>query len=177
MPFNPCKLTVCITTTMHLRFAQLLITIAALGCGRPPSGKGAGEVEKSAVTEEAFRVETVVTGLEVPWAIVWTPDGRMLFTERAGRVRVFENGKLKPEPFFTVTDVEPTGESGLMDISLHPQFATNHYLYLSYAYKGDGQRVRVIRYRENGTTLVDPKVIIEVRELAQGLDGFIVPVR
>ena len=46
------------------------------------------------------------------------------------------------------TDVEPSGESGLMSIALHPQFASNHFFYLSYAYKGDGQRVRVVRYTE-----------------------------
>jgi glucose/arabinose dehydrogenase len=91
----------------------------------------------------------------------------MLFTERAGRVRVFENGKLRTQPLFTVPDVEPSGESGLMDISLHPQFALNHFLYLSYAYKGDGQRVRVMRYRETGTTLAEPRVIIENLPAAQ----------
>jgi glucose/arabinose dehydrogenase len=85
----------------------------------------------------------------------------MLFTERPGRVRVYENGKLRPEPLFTVPDVEPSGESGLMSLTLHPQFAANHFVYLSYAYRGDGQRVRVVRYREDGKTLADPKVIIE----------------
>lgn len=158
MSFNLRKL-VCVT--------NLLISITAVGCSQPPPGKGAGEVEKSATTETSFRVETVVGNLEVPWAIVWTPDGRMLFTERAGRVRLFENGKLKPEPLFTVPDVEPTGESGLMDISLHPQFASNHFVYLTYAYKRDGQKVRVVRYRENETTLVEPKVIIDDLPAAQ----------
>lgn len=145
---------------MKTQLAFLLINLIALSCGQPPPGRGAGELEKTSTTDTPFRVETVVANLKVPWAIVWTPDGRMLFTERAGRVRVFENGKLKPEPFFTVTDVESSGESGLMDISLHPQFAANHFVYLTYAYKGDGQRVKVVRYRENGTTLVEAKVII-----------------
>jgi len=91
----------------------------------------------------------------------------MLFTERVGRLRVFEKGKLRPEPLFTVPDVEPSGESGLMGVSLHPQFATNHFLYLTYAYKGEGQRVRVVRYREDGTTLVDRKVILDNLPAAQ----------
>ena len=63
-------------------------------------------------------------GLQVPWSIVWAPDGRMFFTERPGRVRVFVNGQLRAEPLITLTDVEPSGESGLMSLAFHPQFAT-----------------------------------------------------
>ena len=85
----------------------------------------------------------------------------------AGRVRVYENGKLRPQPLFTVPDVEPSGESGLMSIVLHPQFASNHLLYLSYAYKAESQTVRVVRYREAATGLADRKVIIENIPAAQ----------
>ena len=109
-----------------------------------------------------FRVETVAANLEVVWSIVFAPDGRMFFTERPGRVRVIENGKLRAAAFFTVPDVEPSGESGLMGMTLHPQFAANHFIYLAYAYREDGdQRVRVARYRETGETLSDAKTIIE----------------
>ena len=138
-----------------------IFIVLAFACSHPPPGRGAGEVETSAEAQSSFKVETVVGGLQVPWSIVWDPDGRMIFTERPGRVRVFENGKLRPEPIFTVPDVEPSGESGLMSVSLHPQFASNHLLYLSYAYAGDGKRVRVTRYRETPTGFVDSKVIIE----------------
>src|SRR5499433_3992856 len=115
--------------------------LLALACSHPPPGRGAGEVETSAQTQSAFTVETVIPNLEVVWSIVWAPDGRMLFTERPGRVRIFENGKLRPQPFFVVPDVEPRGESGLMSIALHPQFASNHFLYLSYAYNSGGTQV------------------------------------
>ena len=60
-----------------------------------------------------------------------------------------------------------SGESGLMSLALHPQFSANHFLYLAYAYKGDGQQVRVVRYRESPTGLTDPKVIIENIPAAQ----------
>lgn len=133
----------------------------ALACSRPPPGRGAGEVETSAATQVNFRVESVVSGLTVPWSIVWSPDGRMLFTERPGRVRIFESGKLRPQPLLTIADVESTGESGLMSVALHPRFANNHWLYFSYVYKGEGQRVRVVRYREAAEGLVDRTVIIE----------------
>jgi len=139
----------------------------ALACSHPPPGRGAGEVETSAQTQTTFKVETVVGNLEVPWSIVWAPDGRMIFTERPGRVRVFENGKLAPQPLYTVPDVEPRGESGLMSIALHPQFSSNHFLYLSYAYAASGQQVRVVRFRETPGGLVDRKVIIENIPAAQ----------
>src|SRR5258706_4187411 len=151
-----------------LTFAGLCaITVFALACGHPPPGRGAGEVETSPQSQTSFKVETVIPNLEVVWSIVWTPDGRMIFTERPGRARVYENGKLRPEPLFTVPDVEPKGESGLMSVALHPQFATNHLLYLSYAYNNRGQLVRVVRYRETPAGFTDRKVIIENIPAAQ----------
>ena len=145
----------------------LTLTLLALGCGHPPPGRGAGEVETSPQTQSTFKVETVIPNLEVVWSIVWAPDGRMIFTERRGRVRVYENGKLRPTPLFTVPDVEPGGESGLMSVALHPQFASNHFLYLSYAYNSGGTQVRVARYRETPGGLTDPQVIIEGIPAAQ----------
>jgi glucose/arabinose dehydrogenase len=108
-----------------------------------------------------FRVETVAANLEVPWAIAFAPDGRVFFTERAGRVRVIEGGKLRPEPVAVIEDVRQEEESGLMDITLHPQFAANRWVYLAYAYRGDGQRVRVVRFRERDGALTERTVIIE----------------
>jgi glucose/arabinose dehydrogenase len=157
------------TSEMKSAIAALLLSIAvfALACSHPPPGRGAGEVEQSAQTRSSFKVETVIPNLQVVWSIVWAPDGRMIFTERAGRVRVYENGKLKAEPLFTVPDVESKGESGLMSVALHPQFASNHWLYLSYAYNSGGQAVRVVRYRETPTGFTDRKVIIENIPAAQ----------
>jgi glucose/arabinose dehydrogenase len=143
-----------------LAFACLL----SMACSQPPPGKGEGEIGTSQGNSSGavqFRVETVASGLEVPWAIAFTPDGRLLFTERPGRVRIIENGALQPEPLATIEDVEQTGESGLMDLTLHPQFAENHFLYLAYAYRDDGQKVRVVRFRETGSALTDRKLIIE----------------
>ena len=142
----------------------MTLVIATLACSSPPAGTGSGEVTTSQ-GKTPLRVEKVMGGLQVPWSIVWAPDGRMIFTERNGRVRVFENGELKPDPLFVVPDVEPSGESGLMSVALHPQFTTNQQLYLSYAYSG--RRVRVVRYRVTPQGLTDRKVIIEDIPAAQ----------
>lgn len=143
------------------------LALAALACSHPPPGRGAGEVETSPQTQTSFKVETVIPNLEVVWSIVWAPDGRMIFTERPGRVRVFESGRLRTQPLFVVPDVEPKGESGLMSVALHPQFASNHFLYLSYAYNSGSQQVRVVRYRETPNGFTDRKVIIESIPAAQ----------
>jgi glucose/arabinose dehydrogenase len=120
-----------------------------------------------------FKVETVATGLEVVWSIVFAPDGRMIIAERPGRIRVFENGKLKAEPLFVVKDVEPGGESGLMGLTLHPNFKENRLLYFAYVYvDSQGERnVRVARYKETGETLIEPKTIIEGIPSAQNHAG------
>lgn len=120
-------------------------------------------------TGTKFRVETFVSGLEVPWSIVFTSPTRVLVAERPGRVRVVENGRLRAEPLATISDVEPTGESGLMGLTLHPNYAQNHLLYLAYAYKGDGgkQTVRVVRFRDDGNALSERRVIIEGIPAAQ----------
>ncbi|HMH44553.1 MAG TPA: PQQ-dependent sugar dehydrogenase [Pyrinomonadaceae bacterium] len=153
-----------------MKFVLTLVAavfVFALACSHPPPGRGAGETETSQSSQSSFKVETVIPNLEIVWSIVWTPDGRMFFTERPGRVRVFENGKLQPQPLFVVPDVEPRGESGLMGLSLHPQFGANHLLYLAYAYNSNGQQVRVVRYRETPAGFVDRKVIIESIPAAQ----------
>jgi glucose/arabinose dehydrogenase len=159
----------------QLPFLFVCCCLTLLACGHPPPGRGAGEVESSQRATPgqreqvalSFRVETVVSNLEVPWSILWAPDGRMLFTERSGRVQVYQNGKLRAQPLFTVPDVAPSGEGGLMSLALHPQFASNHFLYLSYVYSSDNEYVRVVRYRESEAGLTDRKVILESIPAAQ----------
>lgn len=136
--------------------------VSGLACtSAAPTGKGDGEVITTADGKTRLRVETVVSGVTVPWSLVFTPDGRMLFTERPGRVRVVENGRLRDAPLATIPDVEPSSESGLMGMTLHPDFARSRLLYIAYAYNSGGQKVRVARYRETGDGLTDRTVIIE----------------
>ncbi len=148
---------------MKRNISAIVIFSFLLACGsKTPPGRGAGETAVAADGAVKFRVETVLTNLEVPWSIVFAPDGRMIFTERPGRVRVVENGSLRAEPLAVIEDVEARSESGLMSLALHPQFNSNRWLYLSYAYDQGGQQfVRVVRYRETGAALADRKLVIE----------------
>jgi glucose/arabinose dehydrogenase len=138
-----------------------LSTLTSVGCGQQNSAQIRDEVYSTAKDNIRFRVETVATGLEVPWAFAWLPNGDMLFTERKGRVRIIEKGKLRAEPVFTVADVEPTGESGLMDITLHPDFAKNNYVYLAYSYNKDGKQVKVVRYVYKDGKFTEDKTIVD----------------
>ncbi len=80
-----------------------------------------------------FRVETVATGLENPWSLAFLPDGRMLVTERPGRLRIVgKDGKLSP-PVEGVPAVAVVGQGGLLDVVLAPDFAESRTIYLSFA--------------------------------------------
>lgn len=115
-----------------------------------------------------FKVETVAENLEVPWSIAFAPDGRIFFTERPGRVRVIENGKLREKPFYLFSDVKLDGETGLMGMTLHPSFAENRLMYFAYVYDAsDGKKVRVVRFKESNDGLTESKTIIEGISAAQ----------
>lgn len=138
------------------------VSIFAMACSNSaPAGGFENTVFETQDKQIKFRVETVASGLEVPWGFAWLPNKDLIFTERKGRVRIIESGKLRTEPIFTVPDVEPTGESGLMDISLHPDFAKNNFIYLAYSYNNDGKRVKVVRYKFASNAFTEPKVIID----------------
>ncbi len=79
-----------------------------------------------------IRVVVLVRGLKHPWSIAFLPSGEMLVTERAGQLRVIRSGALDPQPVEGVPVVAANGISGLGDVVLHPQFASNHFVYLSY---------------------------------------------
>ncbi len=89
--------------------------------------------------EHSFRVVTVTQGLEYPWGLAFLPDGRRLVTERPGRLRlVAADGTLDPKPLEGLPPIAAHSQGGLLDVALHPQFAENGWVYLSYAARGDG---------------------------------------
>src|SRR5918996_4318573 len=113
----------------------ILIVTLTLGCERAP----VADVPDTVASEEAtFRVVEVAGGLEHPWAMAFLPDGALLITERPGRLRVLREGVLDPAPLGGVPEVYASGQGGLLDVALDPDFATNRLIYLSYAASGDG---------------------------------------
>lgn len=114
---------------------------------------------------------TVTRGLEHPWSVAWLPDGRMLVTERPGRLRtVAADGTLDPTPIAGLPAIEPYGQGGLFDVVLHPRFAENSLVYLSYAGKGpDGVGTELARGRLVGTRLENVEVLF--RQQPKGRTG------
>ena len=110
--------------------------------------------------EHSFRVTKVVEGLEQPWSLAFLPDGRMLITEKAGRLRVVREGRLDPKPVSGMPQVTVHGQGGLHDVVPHPRFAENGLIYLAYAARGaDGVGTELARARLAGDRLENVQVI------------------
>jgi len=143
-----------IRTMLKRCLFPLLITAAGTGaCQDAPQVAPSGET-KVAVT-------TVAGGLEHPWSLAFLPDGRMLVTERPGRLRIVaRDGKLS-EPVSGVPAVDGKGQGGLLDVVLDPGFAENSTIYLSFAEPGPNgtNGTAVARARLDGATLADLSVI------------------
>jgi len=140
-------------------------------------GNGEGvplSIEEETITEETPLVSVVAQGFEVPWGLVFLPDGGMLVTERKGTVR-FESadGKLQDEPVIEITSVKQIGEGGLHGIDLHPDFESNNYVYFYYTYEGDTNSTqnRVVRYKYNNGELRNEEIIIDAIPGASNHDG------
>ncbi len=121
----------------------------------------------------SYRLVTLASGLEQPWSIAFLPDGRLLITERPGRLRVFANGKLEPQPLAGVPEVRARGQGGLLDVCLHPAFARNGVLYLSLAAPvADGALTRVVRARWGEGGLADVTPIFDATPPGSGGNHF-----
>ncbi|WP_084536361.1 PQQ-dependent sugar dehydrogenase [Azospirillum halopraeferens] len=109
-----------------------------------------------------FRVETLASGLEVPWDLVFLPDGRALVSERAGRIRLMErDGTVRAAPFATL-DVHPGGEGGLMGIALHPDFPERPWLYAMHTALSGGEPVnRVVRLEAGADSATLDRVVLD----------------
>ncbi len=129
-----------------VRGLTLAVLAVAAGCGPSPTGTA---------ERAAPEPETVVQGLDTPWAVAFLPDGRMIFTERGGRVSVLENGTRR---MVANLAVEETGEGGLHGIAVDPEFPRNRYVYLYYTHS-KANRVSRFVLREGG--LGEERIILD----------------
>ena len=134
---------------------------------------------------QRIRVVAVTKALEFPFGLAFLPDGTMLVTERAGRLRTIRNGVLDPKPVAGGPASYSAGESGMpgavhgyMDVVLHPRFAENHLIYISYTKPLDDKKrvAAVARGRWEGGALVGTKDIFVTEgsgpsRIAFGKDG------
>ncbi|MES2652204.1 MAG: PQQ-dependent sugar dehydrogenase [Bacteroidota bacterium] len=127
------------------------------------------KITKEKISKIDFNVETVVTGLSMPWATAFLPNGDMLVTERAGKLRLVKDGKLDPVEITGLPKVFYRGQGGLLDVVLHPDYAKNGWIYLSYSSpkaegeEGDdnGANTALMRAKLKDHALTDVQVIFK----------------
>ncbi len=103
--------------------------------------------------QHTFKIETVADRLSTPWGMAFLPDGRLLFTEKSGALRVVKNGRLRVDPIRGTPAVRDSGQGGLLEVAVHPRYTENGWIYLAYSDPAtrDGQPVSL-------TTIVRGKV-------------------
>ncbi|CAN5785395.1 PQQ-dependent sugar dehydrogenase [soil metagenome] len=138
------------------RLAILLLAPLFGGCGG-----GTPTRLPAATPTPAVALDTVASGLEVPWAIDFAPDGRIFITERPGRIRVIEDGELLAEPW-AVLEVAQRSEMGLMGIAIAPDFAESGHVYVVGSFELAGGRTenRVLRFTERSQRGEDPQLVL-----------------
>jgi aldose sugar dehydrogenase len=136
----------------------------------PSVGAQAPQSSTPKYKEGVVRVETVARGLEHPWALVFLPDGRMLVTERPGRMRIVGTDGRLSDPIRGVPSVLARGQGGLLDVALDPKFSANRLVYLSYSEpQADGTAgTAVARGRLANDRLDEVRVIYRQQPMVKG---------
>jgi aldose sugar dehydrogenase len=170
-------LTWCITgsSTGFGRALAAFVLVAGMVSGAPILVQAqAPRSPTPAPLDGVVRVETVARGLEHPWALEFLPDGRLLVTERPGRVRIVERDGRLSAPLADVPRVQARGQGGLLDVALDPRFADNRLVYLSYAEPGEGGTAgtAVARGRLGDGRLEDVQVIYQQQPKVRGANHF-----
>jgi glucose/arabinose dehydrogenase len=124
--------------------------------------------------KHAFRVVTLLQGLEYPWSVAFLPDGRMLVTERAGRLRlVGQDWRLDPKPIAGLPDVVATGQGGLFDVVLHPEHAQNGWIYWAYNAPGaGGWGTALARGKLQGSRMTEVQVLFSMQPKTRSSQHF-----
>ena len=146
----------------NIFFVLFIIVIFSQTSCAQISGKKPQKVEDVFIPEgDGVMVQVWVENLEIPWSLIFLPDGRALVSERPGKIRLIKNRIPQTEPYAEI-DVAHVGEGGLMGLAVHPEFARKPYIYAMHTYRKEGELYnRVIRLKDKGLTGVFDKVIID----------------
>jgi glucose/arabinose dehydrogenase len=115
------------------RLKYFLLAFPMIACETAPAQGPAQRSPGPRSTDGTIEVETIARGLVNPWGFEFLPDGRIIVTERPGRVRIVSRDGALSEPLAGVPEVAARGQGGLLDVTLDPAFATNRLVYLSYS--------------------------------------------
>jgi glucose/arabinose dehydrogenase len=143
--------------------AAVVALVSAAGC------VSATDLPVQRSERHAFRVVQFADGLAHPWGLAFLPDRRILVTEREGGLRLFEASGAGGGDVSGIPEFYASGQGGLLDVALHPDFASNGLIYLSYAGRGaGGVGTEVARARLTGNTLTELKVIFRQQPKVSG---------
>jgi aldose sugar dehydrogenase len=138
----------------HLPLAAPVLALALAACTGPPTDL------PLAAESIPVRLDTIASGLDVPWDLAFAPDGRIFVAERSGQIRVIEDGRLNPEPWAELT-VAQRSEMGLMGLALDPEFASNGYVYVVGTFAGEsGTENRLLRFTDHDGSGTDQRLIL-----------------
>ena len=131
------------------------------GFQRPPSPPFPDTAQVVEAIGAPVRVVPMLKGLASPWSLAFLPNGDMLITEKPGKLRIVRGGTLDPQPIAGTPEVFAVGQGGLLEVAIHPQFAQNQFVYLTYSKgKGDQGTTALARGRFDGKALVDVKDLL-----------------
>jgi glucose/arabinose dehydrogenase len=134
----------------------LLPVFVALHCKK--QDKTAGNGPGGSVN---LKDSVLVQGLNFPWEILWGPDNFIWMTERGGKISRVDPSTGAVIPLLTVPEVVSNGEGGMLGLALHPDFASAPYVFVAYDYDNGGSYTeKIVRYSFNGTTLINPVVLL-----------------
>ena len=191
----PLALLLAVTAGSYVTLAQRKVELMPGDSGIPvapkglwPNGTGkklpASPMVYDTAEGQKIRVVIVTKALAFPWSMAWLPNGDMLVTERAGRLRLIHNGVLDPKPIAGApvarnvgVSGEPGAVHGYMDIALHPDFAANHYIYLTYTKPIDEKKTitAIARMKFENNQVTETKDVftgdIGTSRIAFGRDG------
>ena len=139
----------------------VLVVATAVGSAQQSTAARTGPIDRVLdVAGGHVRVVSIATGLFHPWSLAFLPDGRLLVAERDGRLRIIRNGTLAPDPVWISPTPRGEGADSLHSVAVHPKFAQNGLVYVSYPKKGDrGSTLAIARGRLKESTLVDVQEI------------------
>ncbi len=151
-------------------FSTLITAVFLLACksnGQNNDNQPPREGDPVVSEKASFYIDTLHTGLDNPWGMAWLPDGRLLVNERKGEILVYENDAYSGNKLEGFPETYERGQGGLLDIQLHPQYADNGWIYVTYAKPGQGGgSTTLIRFQLEGNQITNLEELYQTQPLS-----------
>ncbi|PZV82989.1 glucose/arabinose dehydrogenase [Algoriphagus aquaeductus] len=154
---------------MRIRFSCLLFALGTLvslqACTAKetePTPDPTSELKFTTSTDKmVIKIDTLYTGFQNPWGMTWISENRMLVTEKKGEILIFKDDKFTGQKVTGLPSVYNNGQAGLLDITVHPNYAQNGWIYIAYAKPvNNGGATTIARFKLNGNAIADFQELI-----------------